>query len=285
MTLAGRSGPYQWRYSVRAALFAGIATACGLAAGAGGAAAGDMSTMSGPGWIVTVGAMATYGPEYDGSDKMSLGGMPSLSWRRAGEAPVFTAPDDSFGLTLYKTQAFRFGLAGSLRVGRSDSDDERLEGLDNYSWTVEGGVFAEYWPIANLLRTRVEVRHGFDDNDGFVADLGADLVGRYGRFTLSAGPRLSLADSNVMDLKYGVSPEAAARNGQVSAFSAGGGIESVGVSGAVSYALTDTVTTTLYGRYDRLMGDAADSPITKEFGSADQFTVGIGLTYSFNVNP
>lgn len=267
--------------------FAILASVCGVAGGINGAAAADLSTASGPswasgpGWIVTVGAMATYGPDYAGSDKNSLSAIPNLSWRRAGEAPEFSAPDDSFGLTLYKMQNFRFGVVGALRSGRSDSDDHRLTGLDNYDWTIEAGVFAEYWLVRDLLRTRVEVRHGLDSDDGFVIDLGADFVRHAGRFTLSAGPRLSLADSNLMDLKYGVSPEAAARNGQVSPFSAGGGLQSVGVSGAISYALTEAVTTTLYGRYDRLMDDAADSPITKQFGSEDQFTVGLGLTYSF----
>ena len=37
-----------------------------------------------------------------------------------------------------------------------------------------------------------------------------------------------------------------------------------------------------YAGYDRLVGDAADLPIVRTFGSRDQFSGGIGLFYSFN---
>jgi outer membrane protein len=38
-----------------------------------------------------------------------------------------------------------------------------------------------------------------------------------------------------------------------------------------------------YIEYDRLLGDAAKSPIVTARGSANQTTVGIGASYSFDV--
>jgi outer membrane protein len=38
-----------------------------------------------------------------------------------------------------------------------------------------------------------------------------------------------------------------------------------------------------YGRYERLVGDAADSPIVREFGSRNQLSGGLGLTYTFTM--
>ena len=37
----------------------------------------------------------------------------------------------------------------------------------------------------------------------------------------------------------------------------------------------------LYGKYDRLTGDAADSPIVLTYGSRDQFSFGGALIYTF----
>ena len=38
---------------------------------------------------------------------------------------------------------------------------------------------------------------------------------------------------------------------------------------------------TVSASYSRLVSDAADSPIVKSFGSENQFTVGVSLSYSF----
>ena len=38
-----------------------------------------------------------------------------------------------------------------------------------------------------------------------------------------------------------------------------------------------------YARYERLVGDAAKSPVVREFGSRNQMSAGIGLNYTFTV--
>jgi outer membrane protein len=38
-----------------------------------------------------------------------------------------------------------------------------------------------------------------------------------------------------------------------------------------------------YAGYDRLIGDAADSPIVRLRGSPDQFSGGVALYFSFNL--
>jgi outer membrane scaffolding protein for murein synthesis (MipA/OmpV family) len=39
----------------------------------------------------------------------------------------------------------------------------------------------------------------------------------------------------------------------------------------------------VYDKYNRLIGDAADSPIVSDIGSVDQNTIGITLSRSFEV--
>jgi outer membrane scaffolding protein for murein synthesis (MipA/OmpV family) len=60
-----------------------------------------------------------------------------------------------------------------------------------------------------------------------------------------------------------------------------GGFTSVGVAAAAEYRWSPTWSTTLFGGYKRLVGSAADSPVTRRFGSPNQFNVGVSLSYSF----
>jgi outer membrane protein len=250
----------------------GTATAC--------AAEQLLSPEPASSWIVTLGAQLQAQPKFVGSDAFSPGGAPILTIRRLGDSEPFTAPDDNADFTVFGNERFRIGPVANLDGGRYFSDDRRLAGLRKVPWGIEAGLFGEFWPIVGKLRTRVEVRYGFGYR-GAIADFGADWVERFGRFTLSGGPRATLADSTYMRRYFGVTASQAAASGQLSPFTPGGGLRSVGIEAAASYQLSDSWRTFVFMRYDRLVGDAARSPIVTKFEARDLFTVGIGFTYSF----
>jgi outer membrane scaffolding protein for murein synthesis (MipA/OmpV family) len=232
------------------------------------------------GWVVTVTANGQVGPRYPGSDDFTAAGFPSLSFRRVGEPRRFSTPDDGVSLALYDTTHFRAGLAGRYRGGRYDGSDRRLTGLEDVDWALEPGVFVEYWPF-EFLRARGELRHGVGGHHGFVADLGLDLVQRFGAITVSAGPRLALGDQEFTNTYFGVRPFEAALNGAVTPYRPSGGVTSVGLATALSYDWSPQWSTTVSASYSRLVSDAADSPIVKRFGSENQFTIGASVSYSF----
>lgn len=266
---------------VRMSVVAAVA-ATGVLLGAGSAIAGEMQPAPAPGWVITVGAMGAFGPEYAGASDNTWRILPTLSWRREGAPVEFSAPDEGFSYALIDTPRFKFGPVGTLGDGRDAKDDPRLVGLNEYDTTIQAGVFMDYWLVQDFLRTRIELRHGFGSEDGFMMDVSADVVKRYGRMTLSAGPRMTFSDSDEMMKKYGVTAAEDAANSHVSAYNPDGGLESVGFNVALRYELTPDVTLTIYDRFDHLVGDAADSPITRQLGSDNQNTVGVGLSYSFH---
>jgi outer membrane protein len=235
------------------------------------------------GWIVTVTGNALITPSYPGSDEWSLVGYPSLSFRRAGERKRFGTPDDGLSISFYDTPALRLGVVGRYRGGRYLASDRRLFGLDDVRWAIEPGVFAEYWPF-DFLRTRIELRHGIHGHDGFVADLGADVVQRFGALTFSVGPRLSLGDREFARTYFGVTPTESALNGLLPAYRPSGGVTSVGALTALSVDWSERWSTTVSVSYDRLVSDAAKSPIVTQIGSKDQFTFGASLSYSFGID-
>ncbi len=151
-------------------------------------------------------------------------------------------------------------------------------------WTVEAGLFVEFWPIIDRLRTRLEVRQGFHGHHGLVADLSADWIETFGAFTFSGGPRLSLGNGSFTRKTFGVSIDEAIANGRLTAFRPESGATSAGVGVALDYRWSTAWTTTAFTKYERLLGDAARSPITRVVGDQNQMTFGLRAVYSFKVD-
>ena len=66
-------------------------------------------------------------------------------------------------------------------------------------------------------------------------------------------------------------------------FEARGGLRSYGAGAQARYAWTPQWGTHLFVEYERLAGDAGNSPLVTQRGSRNQTQVGLGVTYSFNV--
>jgi outer membrane scaffolding protein for murein synthesis (MipA/OmpV family) len=236
-------------------------------------------------WIVTLGGGTEYGPSYEGASNLSFSFVPYFDIRRFGEPPDLSPPDDNIDYSLIKWGALELGPVAGYRGSRSTSDDSALEGLHDIDWSVDAGIFAQYWVIPDRFRLRVEGRQALRENYGFVADFFADVFQPVGsKIILSAGPRLSLADTSYMRNNFGITPQEAADNGSLAPFDIGGGLKSIGFVVSASYQFTDTMTLQVYDKYDRLVGDAADSPIVTDIGSADQNTIGITLRRSFEIS-
>ena len=84
-----------------------------------------------------------------------------------------------------------------------------------------------------------------------------------------------------MDRNFGVLPAEAFINGIVTPYRAKGGPKSVGAGAALDYQWSPVWTTRASVKYDRLIGSADNSPIVRVIGERNQFTFGLGATYSF----
>ena len=68
-------------------------------------------------WIITLGGSVEYGPSYEGSKHLSFSGMPSFDFRRLGEAPEHSAPDDNIDYGLFDIGGVEIGPVVGLRGG------------------------------------------------------------------------------------------------------------------------------------------------------------------------
>jgi outer membrane protein len=257
----------------------------GLAAAAAATLfAAPPATAQGRDRLVTVGAGAQAYPRYPGSDSLSINPMPIFDLRREGEPIGFEAPDEGAGFGLLGgDSAIDFGPALQFQGKRRERDVGAAVG--NVPFTIEAGAFVQA-RLGDSFRVRVEARRGLGGHDGWIADVGADFIARGGDTTIfSIGPRLRLSDDNYMDSYFGVTPAVAARTG-LAAFDPDAGVHAVGgVAGLRhQFGANDRWGIHAYARYDRLVGDAADSPIVTRFGSRDQFGAGLGLSYTFRIH-
>ena len=233
------------------------------------------------GWLVTVNAKGVLSPKFAGASRLGFAGYPTLSFRRPGAPVIWSSPDDSIDFALIRTERLALGPALNFRSGRSARDNPELAGVHRTRWTLEGGVFADLWLLPNALRARAELRRGFRREDGLVASLGADYVTQVGAWTLAAGPRLKLADARFMRLHFGVTADDAARNPRFAPYRPGSSLYAVGLYASATHRINEQWSYTLHGGYDRLRGSAAASPIVKQAGSRNQFTLGAILSYTF----
>ena len=170
---------------------------------------------------------------------------------------------------------YGFGVKGSVRfVGARNADDfDELTGLEDIDASLEIGGGLEF--TAPDYDVFAELRYGAVGHESFVAEFGSDLYFRpTSQLTLSAGPRLLVADDDYAQTYFGVS-DAEAGASAFEAYSAEGGLMSAGAEAEATYAINDDWEVVGRLTYWQLQADAANSPITR---SDDQISGSIVLT-------
>ena len=250
------------RYAVAAALFGALLTVP--------AAAQDGERVR-----VALGPQLT--PSYPGADGVSL--RPFIDvFRAKGDEPfVFEAADENFSIPLLTLDKLQFGPAIGFEGKRSRRDTDGM--LPEVGFTVELGGFVQY-ALSDSLRLRGEVRQGVGGHHGLIANIGADYIARRGDdWLFSIGPRVTLTNDRYNRAFFAVAPGHAATGWP--AYDAQGGLEAVGVTAGYLRQFGEHWGVYGYAKYDRLVGDAANSPVVARYGSKSQPSAGIALTYSF----
>jgi outer membrane protein len=167
-------------------------------------------------------------------------------------------------------------------IGKRDaSDSNELEGMKDVDWSLEAGLGIAY--RYDWMRGFVEVRQGFNGYSGQVAEFGFDVIGTpTEKMEFMIGPRAGWGSDDYMHTYFGITAQEAAESPNFdSPYDASAGFSTVGLAINASYDLSDKLTLRARGGWDRLIGDAGDSPLVEE-GSANQFYGGIGITHEFS---
>ncbi|HTU12925.1 MAG TPA: MipA/OmpV family protein [Allosphingosinicella sp.] len=230
---------------------------------------------------VTVGLGAQAAPKFPGSDEYGIGPLPIIDLRRPGQPITFESADDGAGFgVLGSDSVINFGPAIRFQNKREEEDVGAAVG--DVGFTFEVGGFVSIHPSRNF-RIRAELRQGIGGHKALVGSLGADLILRDDEnYIFSIGPRVRWADNKYNDRYFGVTPAVSGATG-LAALDPDGGVYAIGGIANFTHRLGRNWGVQAYAGYDRLVGDAADSPIVRALGSRDQFTGGAGLWIEFDI--
>jgi len=230
---------------------------------------------------VRVGLGAQLQPEFVGADSMAVSPLFHVNFARGTREFNFSAPDDSPGIAVVSNDGFSFGPAGNIHRGREDSDVGAPVG--GIHTTFEAGAFGQY-EAKDSFRLRVELLQGINGHKGLIGSIGADKIWRDGdRYVFSIGPRLLFSNGRYQRAFFGVSPAASLASG-LPVYRPGSGVYAIALTSGASYQLSRRWGLFGYARYERLVGDAAKSPIVRQLGSRNQVSGGLGLNYTFNLS-
>ncbi|WP_315759653.1 MULTISPECIES: MipA/OmpV family protein [unclassified Bradyrhizobium] len=232
-------------------------------------------------WTVMIGAEGRYKPDFEGAKHSLFSPIPIFSIRRAGSADQFRSPRDNASIALIDFGNLRAGPAAKFVPSRKAGSYAALNGLGDVKAAFELGGFIEYFPV-DWFRLRNETRGGFGGHQGVVSDFSADFIVPVTRaITVSAGPRFTWESAKAVSPYFNVDAVQAMATG-LPVFAANGGAHSAGAGVQVKYRINPQWEVHSYIEYDRLLGDAAKSPIVTARGSVNQTTVGIGASYAFD---
>lgn len=234
-----------------------------------------------------LGAALTSSPEYAGSNRRGLSLKPLIAVRygrfkisSSGGSSILDygesadGSDSGASADLINQKRLKLKLSARIGGGRDTADSIDLAGLPDIDRT----IFA-----------RLHVSYDLTEHLKMTSGLTWDLLGRQNGATLSAGlgytDRLNArtewtagigvgwANATHMQSMFGV--PAGAATAQRPAYETGAGIKDIGVGVGIKTALNKNWIAFANTSYARLLGAAADSPLTTGNGSLSA-TIGIG---------
>lgn len=171
-------------------------------------------------------------PDYPGSNSYSA--VPDLGFTFG--ALKWGRVDLGNGIGAIPDNGFSFRGAFKVIGARDPADNPELAGKTDIDTAVELG-FGVGYQETNWMAF-AEVRQGFGGHSGVTGTLGADVIMRPSdRWTITAGPRINLGNSEYAATYFGITPAEAAPTSSFAAFDANGGVLGAGLAVGATYRI------------------------------------------------
>ena len=246
------------------------------------AAAEAGSTSSSP--DLQAGGFVIVAPKYDGSKDYQVTGLPIIvpsGYGIGDDGLIQVREPDDLRLRAFQLNGFEAGPLVGWRFDRDQDDSAQLRGLGDVDGGFVVGGYAAYrtGPFMPFISYHQQVS---DDDTGSLIRFGVEAKAPVAyNLSLTTTVGASYADADYMDAYFSVTPaQSAASSAGLPAYEADAGIKDVYFGVTTDVPLSRDWSLKLSGRYSRLVGDAADSPIVE---NENQFYGGLGLTYRFDL--
>jgi len=228
-----------------------------------------------------VGGLVVVSPIFEGARSYQALGIPFVApagWGNDGGFVQIKGADD-VRLRLFGASGFEFGPLAGYRFGRDEDDDSHLKGLGSIDGGLVVGGFATYRTGPFSISASYHHQATGDDTGGLIR-LGAEVVSRPSaavKLTTSIGTNYALQD--YMTAFFGVDALQSKASG-LAIYQPSAGFKDIYAGVTATMDLSDRWSLLLIGRYSRLIGDAAESPIVE---TENQLYGGLALSYKFNL--
>ncbi len=226
---------------------------------------------------VSVGAYTATGPSYQGASRYGVAAMPSINMTY--DDKVFASTRDGVGYHFIQNKDLTMTAALGYDAGRRQNQSAKLRGLGNIDSAYTANLIAEH-RIRSFSNSLAVSSDPFSQGaGGYKVKLSSYYnVPVNEKLTVGVGPSTTFASDEYMDSYFGVNDSQAQSSGYKQ-YKASAGFENVAVNSRANYKLDKN--TSLYGNasYIRLVGDAANSPISS---SDNDYFVGIGVDYKLH---
>ncbi len=237
---------------------------------------------------IRLGLGPSISPHYEGDDKYDISVIPavSLRWRNLVEVNNNEVRLIAFN-KLFNADGgnvaggnLRVGPTVSIDFGRDEDRSPDLRGLGNVGTSMELGAFIAY--TQGPMRLRARARHDIiDGHGGGTLRLDAAYtIFQAAPVALGVNATSTWATGNYMRSFFGVNAAQSAASG-LPVYDPGAGFKDVGVEVNANYVFASQWAVVSNVGYKRLIGGAADSPLVRQRGSANQVTFQTFLVYSF----
>ncbi|WP_445682755.1 MipA/OmpV family protein [Radicibacter daui] len=240
-----------------------------------------------PDWHFTLGAAAVIAPTYEGSNSYKTSPWPvaEATWRdtlsigtRDGVVLKVKPGTEDGGLTFKAGLNYWFGR----KEGADKDHGDALRGMGDIDGAPVASIGFEYQLLPFFFEGNLSRDIGGDrDGTSATGKVGYALYNTE-RLHVRTDVSTTWADNNYMQSMFGVTAQQSASSERhYSQYTADSGLKDVSFGIGATYDLTDSFAVGANVGYKRLVDEAADSPLVKEGGSANQFVGGISAIYKF----
>ncbi len=227
-----------------------------------------------PDWRVVLGLGAMVAPDYPGAKRYmpEPAGIVDVRYKDI----AFASIAEGIGVNLLHGKGYRAGIAVSYDFGRYRWEDPRLDHLPNIGPAAEPKIFAQYFLKPVVLAA--DLRKGIGGHNGVIGDLGAYVPLPITKTAfLFIGPTLGMANGTYMNAYFGIDPTHVRQPG-LPTFAPRGGFYDTGIGATGVYMFGNHWLLSLDAAYQRLLGDAVESPLTE---TRTQLTADFIVGYRF----
>ncbi|MFZ9682395.1 MAG: MipA/OmpV family protein [Cephaloticoccus sp.] len=241
------------------------------------------------GWSFEVGGGILTAPAFPGADHQQVMLVPDV---RAAYGERFSASiAQGARYTAWAAYGWAAGPLATVDFGRDADGDSpfriagdeatELTGIHEVDAAVQAGAFLRYetetWSAEAVLQ------RALGGHEGLVLDLSLDRSWRLTTagglpLIVGTGPRLRWASADYLEAYFGLTAADAAASG-LSRFQPGAGLVSAGWGLQVVRPVSRRAAIIAFLAAERLLGDAADSPLVSRRGDANQLSAGIFFSY------